>query len=162
MGKNGKFGKDYGKVVGKDTKSRPGWKGPGYVKKAEAPPAQPKKAEEETNDQALERGIPIELQQFLLNIFRDVFLEVLTSDELQPLLQDVKAALYERDFKRKPDLYFRSSEYSSISVRCSYSFGLSLRTCIPFSINYSWTQKYIFWQLLTSCPSRCFWKRGLS
>ena len=136
MGKNGRFGKDYGKVVGKDTQSRPGWKGPGYVKRAEAPAAQPKKTEEETNDQALERGIPIELQQLLLNIFRDVFLEVLTSDKLQPLLQDVKAALYERDFKRKPDLYFRPSECSGISVRCSYSFGFSFRTCIPLRIGY--------------------------
>jgi 25S rRNA (uracil2843-N3)-methyltransferase len=101
MGKNGKFGKDYGKVVGKDSKTRPGWKGPAYVKKAEVTSTRSKKQDEETPDEVLEPVIPTELQQLLLNIFRDGFPEVLNSDCLQPLLQDVKAALYERDFGRK-------------------------------------------------------------
>jgi 25S rRNA (uracil2843-N3)-methyltransferase len=99
MGKNGKFGKDYGKVVGKDSKSRPGWKGPGYVKKAE-PPVKPKSAPEETSDAVSVQLLPVELQQLLLNVFRDSFSEVLSAETLRPLLQSVKSALYERDFAR--------------------------------------------------------------
>lgn len=106
MGKNGKFGKVYGTVVGKDSKSRPGWKGPAYVKKVEAPKSSKKPAEEEDEDEVLEPVIPAELQQVLLNIFRDAFPEVLTSDGLQQLLQDVKAALFERDFGREYFLMF--------------------------------------------------------
>jgi len=99
MTKTGKFRKDYGKVVGKDAQDRPGWKGPGFVKKA---PLKSKKPEEEpTPEPELEPVIPLELQQLLLNIFKDAFPEVLASNELRPLLQDVKAALFERDFVRK-------------------------------------------------------------
>lgn len=41
--------------------------------------------------------IPIELEQLLLNIFRDAFATRLESD-IQPLLQEVKGHLYNRDF----------------------------------------------------------------
>jgi 25S rRNA (uracil2843-N3)-methyltransferase len=120
MGKNGRFGKDYGRVVGKDSPSRPGWKGPGYVKKAE-PPAKAKAPVAESTKAASESMIPIELQQLLLNIFRNTFPGVLTSGTLQPLLQDVKAALYERDFSRA----FGKQEYlEAYSVRWSPSRAL--------------------------------------
>lgn len=98
--KNGSFGKMYGKVVGKDSDERPGWKGPAFVKKTPKTPA-PKKKTAEEEEEPLGPEIPVELQQLLLNIFRDSFSEVLTSDGLVPLLQAVKAALYERDFARK-------------------------------------------------------------
>jgi 25S rRNA (uracil2843-N3)-methyltransferase len=129
MGKNGRFGKDYGKVVGKDMDGRPGWKGPGYVKKQEQARPKAKSAKsststetpEENGTSALEPTIPIELQQLLLNIFRDAFPGVLTSGTLQPLLQEVKAALYERDFTRA----FGKSEYlEAYSVRWSPSRAL--------------------------------------
>lgn len=127
MGKNGRFGKDYGKVVGKDTDGRPGWKGPGYVKKQEPPRPKSKSAKSSTetpevnSESALSPTIPIELQQLLLNIFRDTFPSVLTSGTLQPLLQDVKTALYERDFPRA----FGKSEYlEAYSVRWSPSRAL--------------------------------------
>lgn len=42
-------------------------------------------------------AIPLELQQLLLNIFKDSFSERLESD-IQPLLQEVKGHLYNRDF----------------------------------------------------------------
>jgi len=108
MGKNGRFGKDYGKVVGKDSKSRPGWKGPGYTKKAGETKVKPTTSEEKrTPELVAENSIPVELQQLLLNIFRDPFPTVLASDTLQPLLQEVKTALYDRDFARA----FGRSEY---------------------------------------------------
>lgn len=119
----------YGKVVGKDSDERPGWKGPGYVKKAEPPRAKEKSAKasastevtEENSDSAPESTIPVELQQLLLNVFRDTFSDVLTSGTLQPLLQEVKAALYERDFIRA----FGKSEYlEAYSARWSPSRSL--------------------------------------
>jgi 25S rRNA (uracil2843-N3)-methyltransferase len=120
MGKNGKFGKDYGKVVGKDSKNRPGWKGPGYVKKAE-PPAKPKPTQAEKSDSVIEPLLPSDLHQLLLNIFRDAFPEVLNSDTLQPLLQSVKSALYERDFTRA---FGREDHLEAYSIRWSPSRAL--------------------------------------
>ncbi|PQE24506.1 hypothetical protein CJF32_00007529 [Rutstroemia sp. NJR-2017a WRK4] len=109
MGKNGKFGKDYGKVVGKDSASRPGWKGPGYVKKAEPKPKKSKPVAEKDATTS-ENSIPVQLQQRLLNIFRDTFSEVIDSDNFRQLLQDVKGALYDRDFSRA----FGKEEYLEV------------------------------------------------
>lgn len=120
MGKNGKFGKDYGKVVGKDSKSRPGWKGPGYVKKVE-PPAKPKLAQTERSDSVTGQLLPFDLQQLLLNIFRDTFPGVLTSNKLHPLFQSVKSALYERDFTRA---FGREDHLEAYSIRWSPSRAL--------------------------------------
>lgn len=122
MGKNGRFGKDYGKVVGKDSPSRPGWKGPAYTKKAEPAKVKAKTpAASETSSTITEPPIPIELQQLLLNIFRNTFPEVLAGENLQPLLQDIKSALYDRDFSRA----FGKPEYlSAYSVRWSPSRAL--------------------------------------
>ncbi|TVY55781.1 25S rRNA (uridine(2843)-N(3))-methyltransferase [Lachnellula cervina] len=133
----GKFAKNYGKVVGKDADGYPGWKGPSYVKKPEPPKPKRKSAKgsastsvetnEENADSAKEPTIPIELQQLLLNIFRDAFPGVLTSGTLQPLLQEVKAALYERDFSRA----FGKSEYlEAYSVRWSPSRALCYLTIL--------------------------------
>lgn len=117
MGKNGRFGKMYGKVVGKDSQDRPGWKGPAYVKKA-APKAKAVTAEEEESEPVAEPTIPVEIQQLLLNIFKDSFLTLLMSEKLQPLLQEVKAALYDRDFQRA----FGKQEYlEAYTIRWSPS-----------------------------------------
>ncbi|PQE17652.1 hypothetical protein CJF31_00005375 [Rutstroemia sp. NJR-2017a BVV2] len=120
MGKNGKFGKDYGKVVGKDSASRPGWKGPGYVKKAEPKPKKSKPVPEKDATTS-ENSISVQLQQRLLNIFRDAFSEAIDSDNFRQLLQDVKGALYDRDFSRA----FGKEEYLEVySVRWSPSRAL--------------------------------------
>ena len=97
----GKFAKNYGKVVGKDAQDRPGWKGPGFTKKTAAAPAAKVKKTEKPSDEVPEPVIPIDLQQLLLSTFKNAFPEILESNELNSLLQDVKAALYERDFNRK-------------------------------------------------------------
>ncbi|KAE9375718.1 hypothetical protein N431DRAFT_334756 [Stipitochalara longipes BDJ] len=128
MGKNGRFGKDYGAVVGKDTKSRPGWKGPSYVKKAE--PAKAKRAtQDEQNNSNItsEAAVPLELQQLLLNIFRDTFPEVLGSETLQVLLQQIKRALYERDFTQA----FGKEEFlEAYSIRWSPSRTLCYQSIL--------------------------------
>lgn len=119
MGKNGKFGKDYGTVVGKDRPGRPGWKGPGFTKKAE--PKQQKAKQEEEKDLPKESLIPIKSQQLLLNIFRDSFSGVIDSEDFNQLLQDVKGALYDRDFSRA----FEKGEYLEVySARWSPSRSL--------------------------------------
>lgn len=75
--------------------------------------------------------VPVQLQQFLLDIFRYTFAEVLNSDDLQPLLQDVKAALYDRDFARafgKPEyLEAYSSRWSPSRALCYVSILVDLR-----------------------------------
>jgi 25S rRNA (uracil2843-N3)-methyltransferase len=126
MGKhNGSFGKQYGRVIGKDADERLG-----YVKKAEiskkekvkeAKAKKGPKIEEEEERTIKEPLVPLGLQQSLLNVFRDAFPEVLATDTLQPLLQEVKAALYERDFNRA----FGTEQYlEAYSIRWSPSRAL--------------------------------------
>lgn len=83
----------------KDTRrpGMPGWHGPGYT---------PKATRRQTN-LPKQPGLPphhspirLELQQLLLNIFRDTYAPLLISDDLSPTLQEIKAALFERDFAR--------------------------------------------------------------
>ncbi|KAI1547567.1 repeatdomain containing protein [Pyrenophora tritici-repentis] len=59
-------------------------------------PGKPR-AERRPNEDSKAQYIPIELQQLLLNIFRNSFAEHLSSD-FAPLLQEVKGHLYNRDF----------------------------------------------------------------
>lgn len=121
MGKNGKFGKDYGKVVGKDHQARPGWKGPRFTKKAELKPKKAKPEEETDSAAPKESLVPIKLQQLLLNTFRDTFSGVIDSDGFNQSLQDVKGALYDRDFRRA----FGNEEYLDVySARWSPSRSL--------------------------------------
>lgn len=137
MGKNGRFGKDYGRVIGsggKDSDSRPGWKGPAFVKKADPSKSKAKsskssEAKDSSKDQPSEPEVlvPLELQQLLLNIFRDSFSTVLTSDTLLPLLQDIKSALFDRDFTRA----FGSAEYlEAYAARWSPSRALCYQTIL--------------------------------
>ncbi len=133
MGKNGRFGKDYGAVVGKDTKSRLGWKGPGYAKKVEPSKSKGATQEEKTNRDASEGAIPVELQQLLLNIYKDSFPGVLMSETLQPLLQEVKKALYERDFSQA----FGREEFLEVySVRWSPSRALCYLSILVDALNH--------------------------
>jgi 25S rRNA (uracil2843-N3)-methyltransferase len=124
MGKNGRFGKTYGKVIGEGKDDgRPGWKGPSFVKKSEQKPkAKPQPASGSKDEaEVTESNVSTESQQLLLNIFRDAFAEVLTSGDLKPLLQEVKTALFERDFARA----FGKSQYlEAYSARWSPSRAL--------------------------------------
>ncbi|KFY35910.1 hypothetical protein V494_05494 [Pseudogymnoascus sp. VKM F-4513 (FW-928)] len=83
----------------KDTRrpGMPGWFGPGYTPKANRRPANPPKQPALPPHHS---PIRLELQQLLLNIFRDTYSQLLISDELSPTLQEIKAALFERDFAR--------------------------------------------------------------
>ena len=75
---------------------RPGWKGPGYVKKQ--PPRQAPATLNSTST-VQEQLLPVELQQLVLDIFRDTFPESKDFEQLKPTLQEVKDALFQRDFE---------------------------------------------------------------
>lgn len=70
-------------------------------RKAARKAAKPKEAREaslpKADETATRPQIPLELQQLLLNIFRNAFVERLQTD-IAPLLQEVKGHLYNRDF----------------------------------------------------------------
>jgi 25S rRNA (uracil2843-N3)-methyltransferase len=125
--KNGSYSRDYGKVVGNNSKDFPGWKGPAFVKKAEPRAAKAKPVIEDEAEPEPEPEVAVELQQNLLNIFRDSFPEVLDSNDLKLLLQEVKTALYERDFTRA----FGKEDYlEAYSVRWSPSRALCYQTIL--------------------------------
>jgi len=88
----------------KDTRrpGAPGWKGPGYVPKVPSRHINPhsKEARAIAAANAPQWTLPFELQQLLLNIFRNSYSDVLASDDLIPTLQEIKNALFERDFAR--------------------------------------------------------------
>ncbi|KAH8591330.1 hypothetical protein B0O99DRAFT_632472 [Bisporella sp. PMI_857] len=79
--------------------NRPGWKGPGYVKKT-ARPASKVQSKEAAVLNIQPQLLPTELQQLLLNIFRTTFPISQDPEALKPVLQEIKSALFERDFER--------------------------------------------------------------
>jgi 25S rRNA (uracil2843-N3)-methyltransferase len=103
---------------GREVSSRPGWRGPGSARPSKPKPA-PKPTKEKVS--APELPIPDDLLQSLLNIFRTTFPMVYESSELNPILQEVKKALFERDFQTA----FGKEEYlEAYSARWSPSRAL--------------------------------------
>jgi 25S rRNA (uracil2843-N3)-methyltransferase len=117
MGKNGRLGKDYEKIVG-NGKETPRQRS-GFVKKADS---KPNFVSGEKDEACSDPAIPVEFQQLLLNIFKTTFPSILASDMLQPLLQNVKSALYERDFTRA---FGKKENLEVYSIRWSPSRALS-------------------------------------
>jgi 25S rRNA (uracil2843-N3)-methyltransferase len=73
---------------------RPRWEA---NKKAPAKGRKPQQQKVVVEAPPPEPAIPVELQQLLLNIFRDSFAQRF-EDDIQPLIQEVKGHLYNRDF----------------------------------------------------------------
>jgi 25S rRNA (uracil2843-N3)-methyltransferase len=89
---------------------RPEWKGPSFTPsksksknaKSSAKPGGPSikaKAVKEPEVNVQDPFLPLELQQLLLNIFKENFPLSCDLDSLRPVLQDVKRRLLERDFE---------------------------------------------------------------
>lgn len=87
---------------------QPGWKGPTYLHKKPARP-KPSSSPAGASDSGggggggggpklQSQALPAELQQLVLNVFRDTFPASLDFDGLKPTLQEINAALSERDF----------------------------------------------------------------
>ena len=87
-------------VVPTAPKERPGWKGPGFTKKAPKQPPPAPSASTSTVPNFQHNHLPIELQQLLLNIFRAAFPIYQDYSALKPTLQEIREALLERDFER--------------------------------------------------------------
>lgn len=89
---------------GKDARRAgvPGWKGPGYIPKTPIRHVNPHSREGRAlaAANAPQWTLPHELQQLLLGIFRNSYLSVLSDDDLVPTLQEIKTALFERDFAK--------------------------------------------------------------
>ncbi|EKD11849.1 uncharacterized protein L3040_000344 [Drepanopeziza brunnea f. sp. 'multigermtubi'] len=77
--------------------------------------------EEGEGEAPLETVVRVKIQQSTLNIFKDTFPEILLSERLQTTLQEVKAALYNRDFERA---FGRKDYLEAYSVRWSPSRAL--------------------------------------
>ncbi|PBP20559.1 hypothetical protein BUE80_DR008681 [Diplocarpon rosae] len=132
MGKGGRSGRivnDFGPAGHKGAKKASGTaKAKSGVKnlrnKAEAPA-------EIDADVPLDAVVPLKLQQLTLDIFKDTFAELLGSVTLQALLQEVKAALYDRDFHRafgrKDYLEAYSARWSPSRALCYQSLLVDLR-----------------------------------
>ncbi|KAI1866200.1 uncharacterized protein JN550_007889 [Neoarthrinium moseri] len=78
--------------------SRPGWTGPGYVKKAARQPRAPS-APTALASTVQDHVLSIELQQRTLDIIRDTFPASHDFETLKPLLHQVNDALLQKDFE---------------------------------------------------------------
>lgn len=76
---------------------RPGWKGPGYVKKQ---PSRQVSSPQTPASSIQTQYLPMELQQFVLDIFRDTFPGSRDFEALKPTLQEINDAVVARDFER--------------------------------------------------------------
>lgn len=121
MKRNSKPGKDRGKAGQKNSSSKPTARGSGDSKTATSRLNSNGRAEQNRDSSQWDHTIPVELQQLLLNIFRDAFPETISSNSLKDTLQEVKSALFDRDFTRA----FGTEKYlEAYSIRWSPSRAL--------------------------------------
>lgn len=120
----------------KETRERPGWRGIGGVskKKTDATKAKAASLSQPARKSAAAAGdakpvnvIPLELQQLLLNIFKDSFPDVLRDENLKPLLQEIKTALYDRDFEKA---FGKADFLEAYAVRWSAGRSLGYAECL--------------------------------
>lgn len=79
---------------------QPGWKGPTYLHKKPARPKPPSSSSSPANSgpKLQAQALPVELQQLVLDIFRETFPASLDFEGLKPTLQEINAALADKDF----------------------------------------------------------------
>lgn len=124
MGKHGKAVKDGGRMVRDDSESlRKG----GAVKKNPVKPKEKPAAKAVKPESSVESAVPLRLQQLALNIFKDTFPDILASETLQALLQEVKGRLYDRDFEQA---FGRKDYLEAYSVRWSPSRALCYQSVL--------------------------------
>jgi 25S rRNA (uracil2843-N3)-methyltransferase len=110
--------------VPQNPSQRPGWKGPSYVRKVPKPAPRPTPSSKNSESPIADQIIPVEQQQVLLNVFRNAFPASADFEALKPTLQEVKNALFERDFARA----FGKEEYLD-----AYSCRWSPSRCLCYS-----------------------------
>lgn len=105
------------------TRGLPGWKGPSYIHKKKKPqPAAGSEASAAMEASLrLEHILPIELEQLILNVFRATFPAANDFEALKPTLQEIKDALFQRDFDRA---FGRDDFLEAYAIRWSPSRAL--------------------------------------
>jgi 25S rRNA (uracil2843-N3)-methyltransferase len=109
-------------------RSRPEWTGPGYVKKpAKRPPPSP--APQGPIQTTQPQLLPVELQQLVLDIFRDVFPASGDFEAMKPLLQEINDHLLAGDVETA----FGKEEFlEGYAIRWSPSRALALSNLLAW------------------------------
>ncbi|POS72172.1 hypothetical protein DHEL01_v209429 [Diaporthe helianthi] len=104
------------------TRGYPGWSGPTYIQKKKRKPQQPSTAASgPAEPPKLEHALPVELEQLMVNVFRTTFPACNDFEALKPTLQEIKDALFRRDF----DMAFGKDEFlEAYAIRWSPSRAL--------------------------------------
>lgn len=111
------------KAPARITPGVPGWKGPGYIHKKKKPqrPSTDSGSAAAAEPPRLDHALPAELEQLMIDVFRAAFPASNDFDALKPTLQEVKDALFKRDF----DAAFGRAEFlEAYAIRWSPSRAL--------------------------------------
>lgn len=109
------------KAPARITPGVPGWKGPGYIHKKKKPQKPSADSSAAAEPPKLDHVLPVELEQLMINVFRTTFPASNDFEALKPTLQEIKDALFRRDF----DMAFGRAEYlEAYAIRWSPSRAL--------------------------------------
>lgn len=111
------------KAPARITPGMPGWKGPGYIHKKKKPQQQSAGSGSAAASEPpkLDHVLPIELEQLMINVFRTTFPASNDFEALKPTLQEIKDALFRRDF----DMAFGRADFlEAYAIRWSPSRAL--------------------------------------
>ncbi|KAK7709780.1 hypothetical protein SLS64_006021 [Diaporthe eres] len=105
------------------TPGMPGWKGPGYIHKKKKPQQQSAGSGSAAASEPpkLDHVLPIELEQLMINVFRTTFPAANDFEALKPTLQEIKDALFRRDFEMA---FGRADFLEAYAIRWSPSRAL--------------------------------------
>ena len=132
-------------------KQRPEWKGPGFSAKKAGKSNTPRIPAQAAAPNIQPQLLPLELQQLVLNIFRTTFPISQGPDELKPILQNIKDALFRRDF----DLAFGNEEQcEAYAVRWSPSRVLGYSNLLAWVVEECKDESWIKRLLCDSSGSR--------
>ncbi|KAI7784152.1 hypothetical protein LA080_010464 [Diaporthe eres] len=111
------------KAPARITPGMPGWKGPGYIHRKKKPqqPSAGSGSAAASEPPKLDHVLPIELEQLMINVFRTTFPASNDFEALKPTLQEIKDALFRRDF----DMAFGRADFlEAYAIRWSPSRAL--------------------------------------
>lgn len=103
------------------TRGYPGWNGPTYLHKKKKKPQQPSAASGSAEPPRLDHVLPVELEQLMINVFRTTFPACNDFEALKPTLQEIKDALFRRDFD---EAFGRAEFLEAYAIRWSPSRAL--------------------------------------
>ena len=110
-------------------KERPGWKGPGFVKKTQKQPAVKVGLSKPGNLAPViqQQYLPLQLQQLLLNVLRTAFPVCQDYETIKPILQEIRLAIHDGNFEKA---FSRPDQSEAYAVRWSSVRALCCATVI--------------------------------